>query len=1524
MISAVTNTSKTKSNEDPSLARLNTLENRKCMKNVTYISAGAGSGKTYTLTTKLANLIANNEVEPEQVILTTFTVKAANEFKEKAKAELYKIGRYDEASRLDNALMGTIDSVATNLIQKYWYAIGMSPKQGVMDDSAKESYINQSIANIPTDDDLHFFAEFRKVFTIVDRDSHPDDNFWKDHLKDIVEKSISFDITDYNQSVEESLAVLKHLCNGTTIHLDNTERTEVLNALKAEIDKCKQDAKNTIATLNGYNSLNKRYRYQSDIEFLLDFAVIIKGAPASIKNQSDNALLEDAKQKSIDLWRSQDVYDLQEKYITTIFRLAKEWNEQYTQYKLNKRIVDFSDIEHYMHKLLQDKEVAAEIGKTYTHLFVDEFQDCSPIQVKIFMALADVVKQSYWVGDTKQAIYGFRGSDTALTKAVADAIAQKEGIEGCKSETLKESWRSVPSLVDVSNRAFKEIFRPIFEDKTEEQVPLKSAMELHPEKFDIKLEDRPKNPLRYLNITEKRSARSSKLQVRDVAQYIKNVIDKEHVNPSDIAVLGRTGYSLDDVQAELTALGIESDRETTLNKESKACQLMVALTTLTVNPQDDLAKAEIAYLTQDNMGVGAIIDSKLEYNSTPKEDRTPWLSETMMISRVNAIRKRVMYQGIGALMETLVVELDVKNVMERWATPIEESMTDVKALISAAKQYEERNSELAQPATPSGFAMFLEENDVKLPVTGNGVQLLTLHGSKGLEWKYVFLLMDETLEPMDVLKHDLYGIHHFHPELPSADNLYPQMSIRLMPWIFGARNSNVADSIAQIIYASDYYANLNRHCLEESARLLYVGVTRASEVLVLVPWTAKKEFDWFKRSGLPAAGNIENGDVLGIGVSFNVVKAEYPTEEESTEEPAAKEYHCLNYHADIPSDAGSRSIAPSGVKGKSDDVSVVYRSNQYIKLNSGKLHGRSYSEVGDCIHNVYAAIESLNQAEIEQVIKAHQMGDVLPNTDDIIRAWDNLQGFLNQEFGKPAASFHERPFRRLKEDGSLVVGSIDYVYQTSEGSILIDYKTFPQVQAVTDPTDEHYAGYYAGQLDTYTDALEAAGEKVIKRYIYYPVSGLLVEVGRAIEAPKLKMFENIYCFDVRGISLDNAISEAVGGFESKIQCLEQEPDDEELANHTYVVEGKSTQGITLILLKTGMVTISVPYLASREDIAFAFDVLRAVKAQNADVIIYDGDEETVADLSDETEMEVYYYRLDNMANLIEGQNSHIGVNGFKNEFHIEPAYIKSVVNDSDPKEWTLQAYRDFADIQWNYDEYDFLSRANITSPDEEEFIARILTNNKGFAKVCEKVVIYHDKAPKIVTIEEFFEKTKGNKYIKRVDYAQFVIDKMPEKVWTKFYESFEEDPIRSPKTYLLRWNPAISSFTMDRYRNAIDEYPEGFCMDWSIYEWEEAHKGDRYYMVRVGEGNTGIVFLGQFLSEPYEGEDWAGKGKKRHYVDIECVFATDPEERPLLTIDELQAILPEIDWIKGHSGQLLTEEQAEKLDELWHNTHPIM
>ncbi len=1066
------------------------------MKNVTYISAGAGSGKTYTLTNILANLISKDKndpehIEPEQVILTTFTVKAANEFKEKAKAELYKIGKYDEASRLDNALMGTIDSVALTLIQKYWYAIGISPKQGVMDDSAKATYINQSIANIPSDEDLKFFDKFRKAFNMVYFKSK--ENFWKDHLKVIVEKSISFDITDYTTSVEESLRILKGLCDGKHINFKKDQRFVVLDAMHKEVQGCRESATKT-KTLAAIDALKSNSYDMDDIEWFTEFDVIVEKGPSVLKNTVSIPILE-AKQKARDIWCSQEVYDLQEKYIQTIFRLAKEWNEQYKQYKLNERIVDFSDIEHYMRNLLQDKEVAAEVGRTYTHLFVDEFQDCSPIQVKIFMALADVVQKSYWVGDTKQAIYGFRGSDTLLTKAVADAIAAKKGEDGCELKTLKKSWRSVPTLVNVCNKSFVEIFRSVFGEATEKLVPLESAMQLHPEKFELKLADRAKNPLRYLKIETKRNSNPHKLSVKDVAQYIQNVIEQENVKLSDIAVLARTGHDLEDLQKELKNLGIDCDRETMLNKESKACQLMIALTTLTVNPQNDLAKATIAYLTQDNMGVGAIIDSKLEYNNIPKEERKPWLGETEMVSRVNALRPSVKYQGIWALIETLAVELDVKNVMARWDIPIEECMADVKALIVAAKQYEERSSQLAQPATPSGFVTFLDENKVELPITGNGVQLLTYHGAKGLEWKYVFVLMDESLDNDNILSRDFYGIHHFHPELPTAENLYPKMCIRLLPWIFGAKKK-VPDSIAQSVFSSEDYAILEKHCKEESARLLYVGMTRAVEVLVIVPWLVNKELDWLKQSGLTNAGNFDGDDVLGIGVPFNIVKAQFPDEEENKDgESESKQCRKLDYHSDKPSESEWLTIAPSGVKGKTDKVDVVYRSEQYIKINSGKLGERNYSEVGDCIHNIYAAIEHLDKKDVEQIISSHDMDDVLPNADEVIRAWNNLQTFLKKGYGEPVAAYHERPFRQLQGNGTVVIGSIDYVYCTSEGSILIDFKTFPQGKAITDPTSDHFAGYYAGQLNAYATALEAAGEKVIKRFIYYPVNGMICEIG---------------------------------------------------------------------------------------------------------------------------------------------------------------------------------------------------------------------------------------------------------------------------------------------------------------------------------------------------------------------------------------------------------------------------------------------
>jgi hypothetical protein len=90
-------------------------------------------------------------------------------------------------------------------------------------------------------------------------------------------------------------------------------------------------------------------------------------------------------------------------------------------------------------------------------------------------------------------------------------------------------------------------------------------------------------------------------------------------------------------------------------------------------------------------------------------------------------------------------------------------------------------------------------------------------------------------------------------------------------------------------------------------------------------------------------------------------------------------------------------------------------------------------------------------------------------------------------------------------------------------------------------------------------------------------------------------------------------------------------------------------------------------------------------------------------------------------------------------------------------------------------------------------------------------------------------------------------------------------------------------------------------------------------MLRTDDDKAGIVFHGIFTSEPYPGEDWAGKGKQRYYMDMDCFDGVPADEQSPISIEELEKAIPGIDWRRGHSGELLSSEDADKLNELWNN-----
>lgn len=137
------------------------------------------------------------------------------------------------------------------------------------------------------------------------------------------------------------------------------------------------------------------------------------------------------------------------------------------------------------------------------------------------------------------------------------------------------------------------------------------------------------------------------------------------------------------------------------------------------------------------------------------------------------------------------------------------------------------------------------------------------------------------------------------------------------------------------------------------------------------------------------------------------------------------------------------------------------------------------------------------------------------------------------------------------------------------------------------------------------------------------------------------------------------------------------------------------------------------------------------------------------------------------------------------------------------------------------------------------------------------------------------------------------------------------------KTYLMRWNPSISSFKEKDFEECVENMVHGmFRMNWSIYEWEEARRGDMFLMMRVGDDKAGIVFSGQFVSDPYPSDDWAGSTRRRMYVDMICMNLVEPGDEPRFSVEKLQKAIPEVDWSKGHSGALLSEEVVTKLEEL--------
>lgn len=1045
------------------------------MKNVTYISAGAGSGKTFTLTHRLADMIRKGEVRPNEVILTTFTKKAAENFKERAQSVLYKEGMYDEAAELDNAMIGTVHSVASLFIQKYWYYLGLSPELGIMAEEDVDFYISQSMADLATPEHIRKLNRFREEFGFTDgfASTRPDYDYWKKALQRVVDYSISHDVMDFSDSLAFSLRQAQEVFQPKgELKIDKRRFEAALDELE---EAFRAEKKETAAKQNRLAKAKELRSGLAEIRFrwIADFADLI-----SKKLKSSETPLADELYDSLQgIWHSQNVYDLVADYIRLIFDFAQRWRTSFEAFKREKHLIDYNDMEKYMFKLLKNEEVAKDIRDSYKVLFVDEFQDSSPIQVKIFDRLSDLVACSCWVGDQKQAIYGFRGSDTELTQAVAGIV--ESGANGCNSETLDTSYRSDETLVKVSNALFCRVFSDIL-------PPDKVALKPHET-------DKTEHPLLVWEVSSK-----SNEYLNDLADRIEDLLKTE--DPSNVAVLARKNTELDNLAAIL-----RDERNIPVNRENgellacKETELLNAVLSLIVDNSNELAKAKIAYLTEPECTIGQIIDSKLEYNEAVRaiaedERKNDWLNNISLVDRTLKIRGQLQRQSVGALVESAITELALRDVVCQWGDG-EKRAENLSTLIEVARAYDDRCLQLSLAATVPGYLNYLSQCQPMAAGDSKGIQLLTYHGAKGLEWKVTILLSldNDPIEENGLIRRGFFEVQTVREEAPTVNNLYPEMMISLLPWTFGSKKT-VPDDFRMRVVESETYKRLRSATLAESARLLYVGVTRPQQVLILAVKN-KSGLQWVEKldpSLVTERAHFEGMDLLHAGIAFHTPSYSFDEEEPlmAAEEEESYGYPVLKLDRPIQR-YPKRNIEPSDCHEQVGEATLLHNTGKRIMLRAS---AEEMTEIGSCIHDIFCVLDQAGASVVNRIVEGYGLGAKLPDTEGICMAWHELEEYLLKSYGPAIHTYHELGFKQWI-NGQVVTGSMDFVYETADGVVVVDYKTYPGSDAcVTDPENKHYAGIYKDQLACYQQALCGQGLKVLDRLIYYPVSGLILRV----------------------------------------------------------------------------------------------------------------------------------------------------------------------------------------------------------------------------------------------------------------------------------------------------------------------------------------------------------------------------------------------------------------------------------------------
>lgn len=831
---------------------------------------------------------------------------------------------------------------------------------------------------------------------------------------------------------------------------------------------------------------------------------------------------------------------------------AFDFKKTFAKLKRGSRLMDYNDLEHEAIRLLTNgekggrTEVAEEISKRYREIMVDEYQDTNETQDTIFRAISQDGKNLVMVGDVKQSIYRFRNADPGIFLEKYNTYETDPKEHGTDRKVfLSNNFRSRPEILEAANFVFSTVMSPEVgdveygEDEALRPNPFADYPKLSDDPIELHLID-TKGALLSKEDAEAELVADRISELLDGENYIydKNVLRR--IRAEDIAILaGSLATPAPHYIRALQSRGIACHSNRSKNiLDTTEVQTLIAFLRVVDNPHNDIPllaalASPVGGFTADELAAIRCSDRNADfYEALVKRAGTDSKARDFT-EKLAMLRERRHWLQTDDFLDLLCAAFRFR--------PIFGAMKDGEIRCANLRCFMQtlRGGKLGRDRLTAMLRRIdaLLESREGLSVASNtaaqGVTIMTIHASKGLEFPIVFLCDLSRQFNLEDSKGSLLVDSGLYLGCRAVD------TERLLTLPTTQRNAIAL--------------KLRKDSISEDLRLLYVAMTRPKSRLIMTYASASLQSKMEKAAMYAERplSAVVSGSVSSMGDWILYAAALRPEAPAGLRCPAPLQregaaWHIELHHADeiLSSDEEKKSerafsapdlsaldrsydlrasriptkLTATQLKGRSPDAEIAENARPAVVQKSAAARDRVFNpektalsptEQGTALHQFmqycdYAAcgdaagVEGEKQRLLEKrFLSERQLAAV--DTEKVVR-------FFQSELGKQVVSapLLKREFKfsllsdagRYVADGEgeqlLLQGVIDCYVETDEGIILVDYKT----DRLRPGTESERAEVYKPQISVYAAALREILQKpVIRSSLYF------FETGTAIDIP---------------------------------------------------------------------------------------------------------------------------------------------------------------------------------------------------------------------------------------------------------------------------------------------------------------------------------------------------------------------------------------------------------------------------------------